>query len=139
MRQAPSACPTPGRVWRCNNGAQFNLIGGGPGARNFISGNGNYGVYIHNTNCTANLIQGNTIGLNAAGNAQPNTWAGIAMFDNAQSNQVGGTSLGSANLIADNLLDGVQLFDATTTDNSVRGNSIYGNGGVWHWRLFGRK
>jgi len=112
------------------NGAQFNLIGGGPGARNIISGNGNYGVYIHNTNCAGNLVQGNTIGLNAAGNAQPNTWAGVAMFDNTQSNQIGGTAIGNANLIVDNLLDGVQLFDATTTDNSVRGNSIYGNGGV---------
>jgi hypothetical protein len=112
------------------NGAQFNLIGGGPGARNIISGNGNYGIYLHNTNCTVNLVQGNTIGLNAAGNAQPNTWAGIAMFDSAQSNQVGGIAIGDANLIADNSLDGVQLFDATTTNNSVRGNSIYGNGGV---------
>jgi hypothetical protein len=112
------------------NGSQFNLIGGGPGARNFISGNGNYGIYLHNTNCAANLVQGNTIGINAAGNAQPNTWAGVAMFDSAQSNQVGGISIGEANLIADNLLDGVQLSDATTTNNSVRGNSIFGNGGV---------
>ncbi len=110
-------------------GAQFNLVGGGPGARNIISGNGNYGVYIHETNCTGNLVQGNTMGLNAAGNAQPNTWAGVAMSDNTQSNQIGGIAIGDANLIADNLLDGVQLFDATTTDNSVRGNSIYGNGG----------
>lgn len=113
-----------------HDGAQFNVIGGGAGARNFISGNGNYGVYLHNTTCAANLVQSNTIGMNAAGNAQPNTWAGVAMFDSAQSNQVGGITIGSANLIADNLLDGVQLSDATTTNNSVRGNSIFGNGGV---------
>ena len=111
------------------NSAGANLIGGGPGARNLISGNGQSGVAISG-GASGMVIEGNTIGLNIAGNPAPNTYAGVALFNGAFSNQIGGTSLGAANLIADNLSDGVQLFDAPTTNNTVRGNSIFGNAGV---------
>jgi hypothetical protein len=112
------------------NGAQANVIGGGVGARNFISGNPNYGIAISGANTAANLIQGNTIGLNVTNGAAPNALAGVVLFDSAQSNQIGGLTWGAANLIANNLSDGVQLYDATTTNNSVRANSIFGNTGV---------
>jgi len=113
------------------NSAQSNLIGGGPGARNIISGNGNYGVLIAGTSTAFNIVQGNTIGLNVASAiAAPNSWAGISIFGGAQSNQIGGTIAGNANIIAANLSDGVQLFDPATTGNTVRGNSIFSNSGA---------
>jgi titin len=113
-----------------SGGCQSNTIGGGVGARNIISGNSNYGVYIANTNTDANIVQGNTIGLDVTGTkAIANQFAGVVIFDAARSNQVGGTTLGSANLIASNVSDGVQIFDAGSTNNSIRGNSIFGNAG----------
>lgn len=112
------------------NGLTANLIGGGPNARNFISGNGNYGVVI-DTGSAANVVQGNTIGLNSMnGAAIPNTWAGIALYNGAVSNQIGGVNPGNANLVAQSLDDGVQMFDAETTNNAVRGNSIFNNSGA---------
>ncbi|MFO1475410.1 MAG: M12 family metallopeptidase [Verrucomicrobiota bacterium] len=110
-------------------GAQANLVGGGPGSRNVISGNGNYGVLADGYSA-GNIIQGNTIGLNASASAAiPNTFSGVSLFDGAHDNQVGGASPAAANLVAGNSDDGIQLFDATTTNNAVRANSIYGNGG----------
>lgn len=111
------------------NGPSANVIGGAYGARNFISGNGNYGV-VMSFGSSANQIVGNTIGLNGSNNAAvPNTYSGVAMFNGAVSNQVGGVSFGAANLIAGNAGDGVTLFDASTTNNAIRGNSIVSNAG----------
>jgi hypothetical protein len=110
------------------NGPAGNLIGGYGGARNFISGNGNYGVAI-SFGSSLNLVQGNTIGLNATnGAAVPNTWAGVLLYV-AASNTVGGVSPGAANLIAGNLLDGVQVQFDGATNNTIRGNSIFNNSG----------
>ena len=48
----------------------------------------------------------------------------------SRSNLVGGAVFGAANLISSNSSDGVTLSDATTTNNSIRGNSIFGNSGA---------
>ena len=113
------------------NACQSNTVGGGVGARNVISGNGNSGVIVDFTNTAANVVQGNTIGLDATSSIGiGNTFHGIVLFGAARDNQIGGTTLGSANLIASNNSDGVSLLDAATTNNSVRDNSIYGNTGV---------
>ena len=112
------------------NGAQATLIGGGVGARNIISGNGLDGVSLSG-GASGTVIQGNTIGRDASGTVSlPNLSAGVVMFGGAVSNEVGGTTLGAANIIANNSSDGVQLVDAATTNNTIRGNSIFGNGGV---------
>lgn len=112
------------------SGPSGNVVGGAGGARNFISGNGNYGVRI-DYGSSRNQVLGNTIGLNAANNtALPNAFAGMQLFAGAVSNQVGGTSFGDANLISGNASDGVQVSDLATSNNTVRGNSIVGNGGV---------
>ena len=112
------------------SGAQSNVIGGGVGARNFISGNGNYGVVLSETNTAANRVQGNTIGLNRSHDTGiPNQYAGVVLFGGAQSNQIGGLAPGAGNIIASNLNGGVQLFDASTTNNAIRANSIFGNAG----------
>lgn len=113
------------------NGAQFNFVGGGAGARNTISGNGNYGVLIASANTSFNVVQGNSIGVNSTSmSAVPNSFSGVSIFQGAQSNLIGGTIAGNANIIANNLNDGVQLFDSDTIGNTVRGNSIFSNSGA---------
>ncbi|HWX22285.1 MAG TPA: M12 family metallopeptidase [Candidatus Binatia bacterium] len=112
------------------NSAQGNVIGGGIGARNIVSGNSGNGISLSG-NAAAHIIQGNTIGLNASSTAAlGNGSAGITLFGGAVSNQIGGTGLGAANFIANSVSDGVRMFAATTTNNTVRGNAIFANGGA---------
>ena len=118
-------------------GATSNTIGGAVGARNFISGNGNYGINL-NSSASGNVIQGNTIGLNGANSAAlPNAYDGIICFAGAPGNQIGGTTPGAANLIAAEGFYGVEINDAASTNNPIRGNSIYGNtyGGIFNLNL----
>ncbi|HVM59640.1 MAG TPA: M12 family metallopeptidase [Verrucomicrobiae bacterium] len=110
------------------DGCASNTIGGGVGARNILSGNSNYGIYVHDTNTDANAIQGNTIGLDATGTKSiPNQFDGVSILNAASANQIGGITFGSANLIASNNGYGVEIDDVGTTNNSVLGNSIFGN------------
>ena len=110
------------------NGAHGNMIGGGVGGRNIISGNGNYGITIADAGTNSNLVRGNTIGMNAAGNGPiPNAWQGIEIQGGAILNQIGGSSLGDSNLIAGNTLEGVVLFNAGTQQNRISQNSIFAN------------
>ncbi|MGD1019491.1 MAG: M12 family metallopeptidase [Verrucomicrobiia bacterium] len=110
------------------NGCQSNTIGGAIGVRNIISGNSNSGIIVEDTNTAGNVIQGNTVGLDVTGTlAIPNQYDGVAVFNTASFNQIGGTTLGSANLIASNGSYGVEVDDIGTTNNSILGNSIYGN------------
>jgi parallel beta-helix repeat protein len=106
-----------------------NTIGGIGGGRNFISGNGQYGINVNN-GANANVIQGNTIGLNGTnGAAVPNTSYNVAIFAGARSNLVGGVTAGAANLISGGSTYGVIISDIGTTNNTVRGNSIFNNAG----------
>ena len=110
------------------NGAQSNVVGGGVGYRNFISGNGVYGIAIHDLNTARNIVQGNTIGLDAmSAGAIPNGWAGITVYAGATANQIGGTMLGAANLVASNSGGGILLDNVNTINNTIRGNSVFGN------------
>ncbi len=114
------------------NGPSANLIGGLGGARNFISGNGNFGIYIDFDNF-GNVVQGNTIGLNATnGAAIPNGFAGLQVYI-AQSNLIGGVTLGAANLISGSISDGVEVYYTGATNNTIRGNSIFGNAALGIW------
>src|SRR6185503_19370571 len=109
-----------------------NLIGGlVPEAQNVISGNA-VGILFRSTNVgspQANLIQGNLIGLNAAGTGSiPNTQGGI-QFSDGSNNVIGGTQSGAANKIAFNNKHGVMVF-SRSFQNSIRGNSIFSNEGL---------
>ncbi|MBV9468266.1 MAG: right-handed parallel beta-helix repeat-containing protein, partial [Abitibacteriaceae bacterium] len=106
------------------NGAQGNLVGGTtPAARNIISGNGS-GFWIKDVNTSMNQVQGNYIGLNAAGTlAVPNT-QGVLIASGASFNTIGGTAAGMRNIISGNLIDGVHIVDKGTSDNVVQGNYI---------------
>ncbi len=107
-----------------------HLIGGTvAGAGNVISG---HSIGIDLGDVTANpiqgtTVQGNLIGLNAAGTgAIPNTTRGIIV--DSSSNIIGGTEAGAANKIAFNNGPGILINSGTS--NSIRGNSIFSNAGL---------
>ena len=63
-------------------------------------------------------------------NALGNGFAGVALWNGATSNFIGGIVAGAGNAIAFNGWAGVVLYDAPTTNNSIRGNSIFSNDGL---------
>ena len=116
------------------NQAAANIIGGTTaGTTNLISGNGTYGVFISDTNTTGNLVEGNLIGTditgtNALGNGTANSsGANVELQQGAVGNFIGGTAAGAGNVIAFSSVKGVLLYDPATTNNAIRGNSIFGN------------
>lgn len=99
------------------------------GARNVISGNA-IGIQIGGSfsGTLGNVIQGNYIGLNAAGTGPlPNTNQGVAIND-AVNNTIGGTAAGAGNRIAFNGGPGITIL--TGSGISIRGNSIFSNSGL---------
>lgn len=105
--------------------AHHNTIGGTEtAARNIISGNG-WGVYIDKQNTSHNTIKGNYIGLNVNGAARPNTDDGIAIFEGAGSNTIGGAEAGAGNVISGNGFSGIYIGWAG--DDEISGTVILGN------------
>ncbi len=110
-----------------------NLIGGSaPGARNVISGNGingsgtgaGAGVAIGST---GNIVRGNFIGTNAAGDG-PLKNLEFGVFVAGSNNTIGGTGAGEGNVIAYNGLSGISAGNPASVSNSFRGNSIFSSG-----------
>ena len=116
-------------VWGASGG---NLLGGTTaGAANLISGNTTYGVFISDTNTSGNLVQGNCVGADITGtNALGNGFANVGLQNGATGNFIGGLPPGAGNTIAFAGGPGVVLYDASTTNNAIRGNSIFGNGAL---------
>ncbi len=105
----------------------LNRIGGTtPAARNLISGNNGDGIEINGASTGTNQIYGNWIGLSATGSALANNANGVLITTSSRANLIGGTLAGEANIIANNLGDGVQV--ASGTNNAIRLNTIYSNG-----------
>ena len=101
--------------------AANNTIGGTvAGAGNVIDDSGTEGIRIDTAVATGNLIAGNEIGVNAAGNALPNHLFGI-LISTATDNTIGGTVAAAANVISGNDLDGIEIYGS---DNLVEGNEI---------------
>jgi titin len=113
-------------------GSTGNLVGGTTaGAGNVISGNGTYGVYISDVGTTGNLVQGNIIGADLTGtNALANGFADIVLQAGATNNLIGGTDMGAGNVIAFAVGPGVVMYNPNTTNDSIRGNSTFSNGGL---------
>lgn len=120
-------------------GTNGTVVGGTTAeARNLISGNSNWGVLIQGAASSNNVVQGNYIGTNALGTAAiPNGEDGVKL-QGADGNTIGGTAgttpggpcTGACNLISGNERHGVSVEVDTATDNIVRGNAIYDNGGI---------
>lgn len=100
-----------------------NTIGGKTAsARNLISGN-EYGVVIM-TDATFNHVEGNYIGINAAGTAAlPNVYSGVFIEDLATANVIGGDTAAARNIISGNDEEGVTITGGAY-DNIVRFNYI---------------
>ncbi|HYE75999.1 MAG TPA: FG-GAP-like repeat-containing protein, partial [Blastocatellia bacterium] len=104
-----------------------NVIGGTTaGARNIISGNSNSGIEVFRSfileSTAGNLIQGNYIGLNAAGNsALPNN---TGVFITGEDITVGGSTAAARNVISGNAEDGIAIAFNQATNNVIAGNFI---------------
>lgn len=123
-----SAVPNGFAGLNIQGGASLNLVGGTTaGARNVISGNGNYGLVIEGSGTDGNVVEGNFIGTDSTGtNALGNLFANVALWGGATSNLIGGVGAGMDNVIAFGQI-GVAMYDPETTNDSIRGNLIFGN------------
>lgn len=102
--------------------SSYNQVGDTiPGAKNVISGNANSGIYLNFTD--GNLILGNDIGLDAAGNPAGNGGDGIFFSQSVPFDSV------ILNTIAFNGDQGIDFFGSDATDNTLHFNSIYSNVG----------
>ena len=109
--------------------ANNNLVGGtAPAARNVIAGNGSFGVRISQNigAATANRVQGNFIGTNAAGTAALGNGSGI--FLASDGNIIGGTAAGARNVISGNNYNSLTSNGISVCcgaeNNLVQGNYI---------------
>jgi parallel beta-helix repeat protein len=90
---------------------------------NLVSGNANDGIIILNANATASVVQGNIVGLNAAGTAAlANQWYGIEV--QSANNTIGGATAAQRNIFSGNGQSGVVLFQGGATGNQIQGNYI---------------
>ncbi len=107
-------------------GACRNTIGGTNAlARNVISGNSQYGLWISDTNTTGNVVLGNYIGTDASGSfAVSNAFGGIGMFTNSAAQVIGGTNALARNVISGNVNAGIWLSGAGVSNDVVQNNFI---------------
>jgi len=107
-------------------GAQANVIGvTNASQRNIISGNAGYGITITSTNSNGNVVSGNYIGLDASGTfAVSNAYNGIGIWAGSSSNIIGGSKVGTGNVISGNFDYGIYISDSNTTGTVVQGNYI---------------
>ena len=113
-------------------GSSNNVIGGTTAAdRNVISGSDVDGVQIFGSGTSGNVVRGNIIGLDVTATVDlGNTNQGVAIFNGATNNWIGGTGAGEGNIISGNGGDGVIVNTSTSTGNRILGNSIYANDGL---------
>lgn len=113
-------------------GGSNNQIGTGtPGEGNVVSGNFGHGIGMTDLSAN-NRVNGNIIGLNAAGTAAlPNGASGVALVASGSlpnagitGNVIGGVSAGEGNVISGNGANGVILIGTGITGNAIQGNVI---------------
>lgn len=108
-----------------------NIVGGSaPGARNIISGNGGYGLYIFSGDSSA--VQGNYIGTDVTGNSPIGNHSG-GIYLVGSDITVGGTEPGAGNTIMFNGTlpshAGIVVVGSSQRD-AILGNSISANAGL---------
>ena len=107
------------------DGAIQSIIGGDSADEgNLISGNKLTGVRISGSTASDNRLEGNWIGTDVTGSrALGNTFDGV-FVDGAPRNSIGGLSTDAGNLISGNGGVGVQIYNASATENKLQGNLI---------------
>ena len=111
----------------------INIGGVNPFSRNIISGNNASGIVTSGHGGQINIIN-NYVGLSKFNQPLGNAKHGIVAGGNGTI--VGGTGAGEGNVISNNTLAGVAVMEvvvgdiSNTVNNSIRGNSISGNGGL---------
>ncbi|MBU0677661.1 MAG: right-handed parallel beta-helix repeat-containing protein [Verrucomicrobia bacterium] len=99
-----------------DNVSSCSIGGTDASLRNVISGNGQHGVQIANSNACESVVEGNFIGTDIAGsNRLPNAQYGIAVW-RGSSNHIGGVLQSAGNVISGNSQGGVYLSQATQTE-----------------------
>ena len=102
-----------------------NRIGGTTAAdANVISGNEFYGVFVGDDGPVQTTIQGNVIGLDATQSFPISNRVGGVLASNVHDITIGGSAIGSGNMIAGNGGDGVFVFGSNGHDVVVEGNFI---------------
>ena len=113
-------------------GAASNVIGGdravgaGPNRQgNTLISNGGSGIDVRGTGTNGNIMRGNYIGVDASGQWDlGNSYNGIAIWQTASNNVVGGTTSGQRNIIGGNQQNGIWIGGAGTNQNIITGNYI---------------
>lgn len=113
------------------DGASNARVGGSGAARNVISGNGAYGVFVSGASGTS--ILGNFIGTSAAGtSAVPNAFDGMLVFQSDDTSISGNVIAGNgaSGVYVDTGSTGASIFDnfigADATGSAVIGNALDG-------------
>ncbi|HEV3083012.1 MAG TPA: hypothetical protein VGY66_24720, partial [Gemmataceae bacterium] len=123
-----------------SQGVANNTIGGtAAGAGNVIANESLVGVEIFGIAAHNNVVEGNRIGTNPAGSMSLGNGVGVEVAGGAHNNVIGGPATGPVPAGAANVIDfnkgagvvvGSSIKDTATVGNTIRGNSIYKNGGL---------
>lgn len=101
-----------------------NMVGGtSEEARNLVSGAIFQGLKIYGSEATGNVVQGNLIGTDVSGTARLGGGMGVFIY-HAPGTIIGGTALGTGNVISGNDDSGVTIGGSEATGNVVQGNLI---------------
>ncbi len=116
---------------RISDGANRNFVGSNSDGvsdaaeGNVISGNRGEGVELYGVGTKSNVVYGNTVGLNAAGNALlANLQNGILVSLGASNNTIGGLGPAQRNIVSGNAKDGIRLAGSNSGKNQVFGNYV---------------
>ncbi len=112
--------------------ATANLIGGTEaGAGNVVSSaTASQGRAISILGSSANRVLGNRIGTDITGALPFPNLLGLGIWG-ASDNIIGGEGPNEGNVIAFSLWQGVEVNDDSSTNNTIRGNSIHSNGATY--------
>jgi hypothetical protein len=125
---APSGTPTGNQRHGIDVEFGGNTIGGtASGAANVIAGSGLDGIFRAASGGGGNLVEGNFIGTDAAGDNLGNASNGVDLTGSGEI--IGGQASGAGNVIAFNGKDGILVHSTgnTATQDLISGNSIHNN------------
>ena len=109
------------------DGGSSNTIGGVTAAAgNLIGRNTTSGVQITGTTATANVVEGNLVGVDSSGANQGNS-VGVQIF-NSSGNTIGGTAAGAANTVGYSAAQGVAVLSGN--QDAIRDNMYSGTNGT---------